>query len=160
MNVGLILRNYDHLVKRLAFPTTSFLDEGTLGEQGDNEERGRNRILIERDRHGASVPRAVLRFLRTVPSVDSASQTISMEPATIVAPRILSGHYSTSSICSSRRRRSTPPSRRVLLGPHSSRRPIGSSGRRLPADLRPRYKARRTADRQMALAPRSSSSHL
>jgi len=38
MNVGLILRNYDHLVKRLAFPTTSFLDEGTLGEQGDNEE--------------------------------------------------------------------------------------------------------------------------
>jgi len=48
MNVGLILRNYDHLVKRLAFPTTSFLDEGTLGEQGDNEERGRNRILIER----------------------------------------------------------------------------------------------------------------
>jgi len=39
MNVGLILRNYDHLVKRLAFPTTSFLDEGTLGEQGDNEER-------------------------------------------------------------------------------------------------------------------------
>jgi len=88
MNVGLILRNYDHLVKRLAFPTTSFLDEGTLGEQGDNEERGRNRILIERDRHGASVPRAVLRFLRTVPSVDSASQTISMEPATIVAPRI------------------------------------------------------------------------
>src|SRR6056297_3376759 len=125
MDVNLILRNYDPLAKRTTFPTTSLLDGVTLGEQGDNEERGRNRIQIERDRHGASVPHAVLRFLRTVPSVDSASQTISMEPATIVALRILSGHYSTSYICSSRRRRSTRPSRKVLLRPRSSRRPIG-----------------------------------
>ncbi|WP_162224669.1 hypothetical protein [Halorussus amylolyticus] len=47
MDDNLILRNYDHLVKRLAFPTTNFLDGGTLGEQRDNEERGRNRIQIE-----------------------------------------------------------------------------------------------------------------
>ena len=32
MDVNLILRNYDHLAKRLAFPTTSFLDGGTLGK--------------------------------------------------------------------------------------------------------------------------------
>ena len=38
------------------------------------------------------------------------------------APRILSGHYSTSYICSSRRRRSMRPSRRVLLRLDSSRR--------------------------------------
>jgi len=37
MNVGLILRNYDHLVKRLAFPTTSFLDEERWASKGDNE---------------------------------------------------------------------------------------------------------------------------
>ena len=59
MDDNLILRNYDLLAKRTTFPTTSLLDGVTLGEQEDNEERGRNRIQIERDRHGASVPRAV-----------------------------------------------------------------------------------------------------
>jgi hypothetical protein len=47
MDVNLILRNYDPSVKRITFPTTSLLDGVTLGEQGDNEERGRNRIQIE-----------------------------------------------------------------------------------------------------------------
>lgn len=32
MDVNLILRNSDPLVKRLAFPTTSFLDGKTLGK--------------------------------------------------------------------------------------------------------------------------------
>jgi hypothetical protein len=47
MDDNLILRNYDPLAKRTTFPTTSLLDGITLGEQGDNEERGRNRIQIE-----------------------------------------------------------------------------------------------------------------
>jgi len=160
MNVGLILRNYDHLVKRLAFPTTSFLDEGTLGEQGDNEERGRNRIpdrtrstRCECSSCGASIPanRTKCRFCLSN-HLDGTSDDSRTPDTEWTLP--------TSSICSSRRRRSTPPSRRVLLGPHSSRRPIGIQRSTTASDLRPRYKARRTADRQMALAPRSSSSHL
>lgn len=73
MDDNLVLRNYDPLAKRTTFPTTSLLDGVTLVEQGENEERGQNRIQIERDRRGASVPRVVRRFLRTVPNVGSAS---------------------------------------------------------------------------------------
>jgi len=77
-----------------------------------------------------------LRFLLSVLSVGSAYRTTSVEPATRDLSQIRSGHSSMSSIYSSRRRRSTLPSRRVLLRPRSSRRRRGSSGRRLPADLR------------------------
>jgi hypothetical protein len=63
MDVNLILRNCDPLAKRTTFPTTSFLDGGTLGDQRDSEERVQIRIQIERDRHGASAPHVVLRFL-------------------------------------------------------------------------------------------------
>ena len=63
MDDNLILKNYDPLAKRTTFPTTSFLDGATQNKERDCEGKGSNHIQIERDRHRASVPRAVLLFL-------------------------------------------------------------------------------------------------
>jgi len=63
MDVNLIFEELRPLGEANHVPDDQLTGRGNAGRAGDNEERGWNRIQIERDRRGASVPRAVRRFL-------------------------------------------------------------------------------------------------